>query len=161
VRCRGTLQARNMSGIWFLGLESQKYWGILSSIERLSILGSEGCQLANPTPHRAMERQTKTHPMQECWRTTHFTKTCNITYTRCKRCGQKGDKNDHPNHCTQCPKTNHPTQTVPTSHALTAMPTIMQQPIHDAPTFNTILTNKKGLPSPHALGTRLPNPPNE
>jgi hypothetical protein len=38
-----------MSRIWFLGLESQKYWGILTSIERLSILGSEGCQLANPT----------------------------------------------------------------------------------------------------------------
>jgi hypothetical protein len=50
VRCRGTLQARNMYRIWFLGLESRKYLGILTSIERLSILGSEGCQLANPTP---------------------------------------------------------------------------------------------------------------
>jgi hypothetical protein len=30
------------------GLESRKYQGILTSIKRLGILGSEGCQLANP-----------------------------------------------------------------------------------------------------------------
>jgi hypothetical protein len=36
-----------MSRTWFLGLELRKYQGILTSIEKLSILGSEGCQLAN------------------------------------------------------------------------------------------------------------------